>query len=355
MRDKIKELETKFLTQNVDENFLMIKSFVANTSLDDVVSYWKNDKFLFDKFRSQLVAHLRTKGLKRYIIEYLYVLTFRYTRGIARLIHPNNIKINSYDMPKAFYYQYCESLKEYEEDLRDVYDNLDRYCALYNELNDIKSKLVLNCVLMYRLTMDGNYFSKCADGRYWQYFDSDIITCNENEVFVNCGGWIGDTVQNYISLFGNLGKIYCYEPGKENLKELKFNLKDLKNIIIRPYGIGNEEVQMNYSSDEGYNGTIGEAGEELIEVKTIDRDINEKITFINMDIEGFEIPALQGAKRHIEEETPKLAICVYHLPDDIWKIGRLIKQYNNNYQLFLRHYRQGVKYETVLYAKQREI
>lgn len=354
MKERINELNEKFLIQNVEDNFQMIRKFVKSTNENDVIQYWKKDKDLFEQYKKSLILHLRSKGLKRYIIEYLYVLTFRYTRGVAKIIHPANKKINPEDMQKAFSYQYNQYLKEFEDDLKDLYMHIDDYEKIFYEFEDIKSKLVLVCIFMYRLTTDGNYFSKCADGRYWQYFDMDIIKCDKNEVFVNCGGWIGDTVQNYISIYGNKGKIYCYEPGKDNLEKLHYNLDRFENVVIRPYGIGASNSKMGYTPDEGYNGTLNEFGEETIEVKSMDQDINDKITFINMDIEGFEIPALKGAERHIKNEKPKLAICVYHLSDDIWKIGQLIKEYNSGYQLFLRHYRQGVKFETVMYAVQKE-
>ena len=73
------------------------------------------------------------------------------------------------------------------------------------------------------------------------------------------------------------------------------------------------------------------------------------ITFIKMDIEGSEIPALRGAKEIIETQKPKLAICVYHKPEDIWEIPELILDYVPEYRLYLRHY--SITYtETVLYA-----
>ena len=43
-----------------------------------------------------------------------------------------------------------------------------------------------------------------------------------------------------------------------------------------------------------------------------------------MDIEGFEIPALNGAKRIIKEYKPKLAISAYHKISDLWEIPYLV-------------------------------
>lgn len=43
-----------------------------------------------------------------------------------------------------------------------------------------------------------------------------------------------------------------------------------------------------------------------------------------------------------------LAICVYHLRDDIYSIYELVKSYRNDYKVYLRHYTDSSS-ETVMY------
>lgn len=45
-----------------------------------------------------------------------------------------------------------------------------------------------------------------------------------------------------------------------------------------------------------------------------------------------------GAYEGIREQRPRLAISVYHKPEDIWEIPSLILQYHLDYRLYLRHY-----------------
>ena len=78
--------------------------------------------------------------------------------------------------------------------------------------------------------------------------------------------------------------------------------------------------------------------------------VDEKITFIKMDIEGAEQKALHGAGKIIKKYRPKLAISVYHLPNDIIEIPLMIHNMVSEYQLFLRHHYSN-HWETVLYAK----
>lgn len=68
-----------------------------------------------------------------------------------------------------------------------------------------------------------------------------------------------------------------------------------------------------------------------------------------MDIEGSEMEALKGAENTIGKYKPRLAICVYHKPEDIIEIPLKILELNPEYKLYLRHY-SYIHTETVLYA-----
>lgn len=81
----------------------------------------------------------------------------------------------------------------------------------------------------------------------------------------------------------------------------------------------------------------------------MDNLISEKVTFIKMDIEGAEYNALLGCKKIIREQKPKLAICIYHKPEDIIEIPELILSINKEYQFYIRHY-STTWAETILYA-----
>ena len=69
-----------------------------------------------------------------------------------------------------------------------------------------------------------------------------------------------------------------------------------------------------------------------------------------MNLEGYEIPAILGAKNHIKNDYPKLAICTYHIISDIWEIPMLLHMIRPDYNYYLRHYQEDQNWETVLYA-----
>lgn len=83
--------------------------------------------------------------------------------------------------------------------------------------------------------------------------------------------------------------------------------------------------------------------------RLVERERLEKVDYIKLDIEGAERRALLGMEHTIRYFRPKLAICVYHLFDDIIAIPRLVKELCPDYVLYLDH-KSDTLSETVLFA-----
>jgi hypothetical protein len=79
---------------------------------------------------------------------------------------------------------------------------------------------------------------------------------------------------------------------------------------------------------------------ELVTVTTIDKVIKEQNFFgnglIKMDIEGFEMKALEGAKNTLRTLKPALAIAVYHEYENANKCAEIIQNANPEYKIELR-------------------
>lgn len=185
-----------------------------------------------------------------------------------------------------------------------------------------------------------------------QYFDLPYLKFAENEVFIDAGGFNGDTTLQFIKATANkYRKIYVFEPNKTLADECSKKLSNITNCTVIRKGVWDDRQVLRFIEDEEGSRIVDEV-ENVTEIETItiDEILNgEQATYIKMDVEGAEINALKGAKKTICKYKPKLAISVYHKRDDIWKIPMLLLQYNPEYKFYLRVY-SFTGNDTVLYA-----
>lgn len=139
-----------------------------------------------------------------------------------------------------------------------------------------------------------------------------------------------------------------------NITSIKKKLgnNDKIEIIEKALWSKTTTLSMDARGDFATSVTLPNENDHLpkVEAAALDDLLGDReVTFIKMDIEGAEAEALRGAQKIITEQKPKLAISVYHNPEDILTIPQLILEYNPDYKFYLRHYSFS-NYDTVLYA-----
>ena len=212
--------------------------------------------------------------------------------------------------------------------------------CFYNRLEDYRSKYVLITVLENWLTFSYEDIQKVKENCFKPYFDIDLLMCDEDEVVVDLGAWVGDTVEDYLYTYGRdcYKKIYCYEILERNIKILHEKFDGMRDIIIRPVGVSKECGEMYLSDNNTTDAqSLVENGTTKVETVSLDCDIKEKITLLKTDIEGAERDALLGAKEHIKNDKPKLAISIYHSNQDLIRIFELIEEIQPGYHFYLRY------------------
>jgi FkbM family methyltransferase len=180
-----------------------------------------------------------------------------------------------------------------------------------------------------------------------QYFDKELIKDIQEIVFVDGGGYVGDTVAEVIHNFPNYKKIYSIEPIAENLRIAKRDLAAYKNIEFLQLGLSSHKQTLHFNEERSFSSMYG-SGTQSIEVDTLDNLIDEKVDYIKLDIEGAEQDAIKGAKKLIKRDKPILAICIYHKAEDWYKIPKQVLAIEPEYNIYLRHYMEGI-FESVLY------
>lgn len=215
-------------------------------------------------------------------------------------------------------------------------------------LADDLSKQVLDDLLRYRLTAD--YRMMAYQVRFEDQYFEDFLGLGSQEVFVDAGGFDGDTTELFCKRNPDYEKVFLFEPSPTNLEKAKTRLQRFRSIEFFPTGVSDVVGSLWFNPDGGSSSSISKFGSARIDVTTIDEQIDSKVTFIKMDLEGWELKALRGSRRHILEDHPKLAIAVYHHPSDFWRIFEFVTGLRKDYKVFLRHYTEGWS-ETVMYFR----
>lgn len=217
---------------------------------------------------------------------------------------------------------------------------------LYQSMSDDESKKVFMDVLRYRLNPNPFYMHEYEVRLKDQYLEDFMMY--KNEVFVDAGGFDGDTTEEFCRRYPDYKKVFLFEPSVRNMQAAKLRLSKLKNIEFLEVGLSDSVGRLYFNSDAGSASAVSIVGSESIDVTTLDKAVNEPVSFIKMDLEGWEMKALAGCKRHIVEEKPKLAISVYHGASDFRDVPRYILSLNPDYKIYFRHYTQGWS-ESVMY------
>lgn len=189
-----------------------------------------------------------------------------------------------------------------------------------------------------------------------QYFVKDIIKFDDGEVFIDVGGFIGDTVQVFIDLAIKVGakfkKIVVFEPDAANCALIKKNFRKRKDVVLIEKGLSDREKTLFFAGTGPWVRVVDDPEKSTFSVPVVDLDSvpeGQDATWIKMDIEGSEMDALKGAQNLIRRNHPKLTICIYHSDEDMLRIAEYIHVLVPEYKLYIRCHK-GNGSETVLYA-----
>lgn len=143
---------------------------------------------------------------------------------------------------------------------------------------------------------------------------------------------VGANAGYFTKIFSKLapqGKVYSFEPGSyaRSIITRVVKVHGLSNVTILPYGLGDKaaahelHLPLKKSGSLGYGlGHIGDdrrvdardTVSEKIDIKTLDDFVAEnsitRVDFIKIDIEGWELRALEGAHSTISRHRPVLML-----------------------------------------------
>ncbi len=339
--------EEAFLQQSVKENYNV--NLLCDNSLEKLDKIEKDPKFndlkvitVDELAKIDNLSVILMLGNPWSVIDQLKKL------GIKNIFHYNELSVaRIMNTPK--------DVKWFEKSVPMIIET-------YKMLGDNESKKVYVNILCNRIAPEIAEYS--YDEMYMdkQYFNNELIEFNDNESFVDCGAYNGDTVEEFLNRVNNkFENIYAFELDDENYKNLNLNISKFSNQIKEKIhffnmGVWCEEKEIDYgrcSENDPAGGISIYKSQNSKKAKVVSLDqilMNKKITIIKMDVEGSEYEALIGAQKIIKEQKPKLEICLYHKISDFWIIPMYLKKLVPEYKFKIRHHSKNDFLETVCYA-----
>lgn len=226
---------------------------------------------------------------------------------------------------------------------------------ILNNLADETSKKVLQKQISFR-----QYAYPLPLGHtYNPYFPKDIIHLSSQEIFIDCGAFTGDTILRFKrACHGKYKSIIAFEANPISFKQLQ--AQHVKNCTCLNCGVWDKPDTLLFSSQARETDKLIDTKVERLQqkqpqllkvpVNAIDNiPACSNMTFLKMDIEGAEINALKGAEKTIRQNSPALAIAIYHSDQDLLNIPLWIMSLGLNYKYYIRHH--GVAFaEVIFYA-----
>ena len=254
------------------------------------------------------------------------------------------------------YRPYSPLLRACPYDARHLLEHTDEIRQVYDLLDEDLSRKIFLCMLMQRLTFNLDYsMAQFCDRGERQYYTAGI-PLSKDDVVVDCGAFTGDTFLQFVQRYGGAKRYYLYECDGRNLEKLGEAVRGStcpEVAVVRPVGVYSENARLSFHADQGWSSAVTSGpASGGIDVVRLDDDIPERdVGFIKMDVEGCELDALKGAEDILRTCKPKLAICIYHRPEDCLTIPLYLHRICPEYRHFrIRHHMPAVEGETVLYV-----
>jgi FkbM family methyltransferase len=204
----------------------------------------------------------------------------------------------------------------------------------------------------------GLYWTEASD-QYYLHRGDVYVGPEPGDVIVDAGACLGDTAVK-MAAYG-AAKVYSFDPFPPHVRTARAvaarnGLADRIEAYCCGVAAASRPDPVSALASPVHDevaispGRPIEPSDAAVSIDDFARAIElRRLDYIKMDIEGSEAAALTGARDTISRFRPKLAICVYHRPSDLWTIPLEIKRRYPFYRLYLGHHSLHAE-ETVLYA-----
>jgi FkbM family methyltransferase len=234
-----------------------------------------------------------------------------------------------------------------------VLESANEVRSTYGLFGGVRSQCEFLRHLELRLT--GDFGCLRPPDRDTQYFPDRVFRPREDECFVDCGAFNGDSLLAMADWTrGRFRSAIAFEADPESFAHLNravdADVRLRGRVRTVEQAVGAETTVVRFAASGLGSAGISASGSHEVRCSTLDDSLaDERPTYIKMDIEGAELDALRGATATLARNRPTLAICSYHLQDHLWEVPRQINDLMPGARLLLRpHCPDG--FDLVCYA-----
>ena len=141
------------------------------------------------------------------------------------------------------------------------------------------------------------------------------------DLVLDVGAHIGSFTLKAAKEVGPEGRVVSFEPSSENFKLLTLNVNsnNYSNVKLFNAAVGSAPgtAKLHLGNRKGTNSLLSDAGVqqvgiEEVPIRTLDSVADElkltKVSFVKIDVEGFELEVLKGAKSILASSHPSIAM-----------------------------------------------
>ena len=134
---------------------------------------------------------------------------------------------------------------------------------------------------------------------------SEYVAGKKLRTIIDVGAWWGPWSLHWQPY---ADKLEIFEPNQKILPMLEHNISTYNNCTLHRTALGEVKgkVSMGYDTHSGTNHVIKSHGN--IDIHTLDSYKFSHVDVIKIDVEGYELPVLNGAKQTITKQKPLLQI-----------------------------------------------
>ena len=153
--------------------------------------------------------------------------------------------------------------------------------------------------VLYGQHTEPTYLEDAGGGQEAQR-DTALDYVSKWRVCLDIGSNIGQWTRPLAKKFQS---VICFEPNPNFRECFKKNITE-QNVVLWPYGLSDTE----HKASQRFNSTVLSREDGDIDCRTLDSFGLTNVDFVKIDVDGFEVPLLAGARETMTQNNPVVNI-----------------------------------------------